>query len=67
MWYNEEDIRRCNPHGTKVEARDYNANERDWFQEMVRAKGEMVFFGPYEAFGIPISMLSVGKAVYDRM
>lgn len=62
----EEMIQRCNPAGTKVEGRDYNPLERDWFHAFVAGKGEMVWFGPYEATGVGIRIISVGKAVYDR-
>ena len=62
----EEDILRCNPEGTVVSPRNYNANEREWFQKMVAAKGEIIWYGPFRSFGSPITLLSVGKAVYDR-
>lgn len=62
----EEDIQRCHPRGTRVNARDYNGNERDWFQEFVAAEGKVVWFGPYIAAGADIALVTVGKAVFDR-
>ena len=60
------EIQRCHPEGTNVTTRDYNANERDWFQEFVAAEGKVVWYGPFIAAGADIGMISVGKAVYDR-
>ena len=62
----EDDIQRCHPRGTKVIARDYNPNEREWYQQMVAARGKIMWYGPFNSFGAPISMMSVGKAIYDR-
>lgn len=62
----EEDIQRCNPAGTVVNPRFYNPNEREWYQQMVAGKGDVVWFGPFRSFGSPITLISVGKAVYDR-
>jgi hypothetical protein len=62
----EEEIQRCNPAGTMVEPRNYNANEREWYQKMVAGNGDVVWYGPFQSFGSPITLISVGKAVYDR-
>lgn len=62
----EEDIQRCQPTGTQVQGRFYNPLERQWFQEFVKGAGKVVWYGPFQASGGPIQILSIGKAVYDR-
>lgn len=62
----DEEIARCHPPKSLVEARDYNPLERQWFHEFVKAAGDVVWYGPYLASGGHISIVSIGKAVYDR-
>ena len=63
----EEQISKCHPKGEMVWGREYNPNEREWFQHFVlNGKGSTVWYGPYSFGGADIVRLSVGKALYDR-
>mmetsp|Transcript_5640 Transcript_5640/g.11678 ORF Transcript_5640/g.11678 Transcript_5640/m.11678 type:complete len:1810 (-) Transcript_5640:117-5546(-) len=62
----DEFMARCHPKGEVVNGRDYNVNEREWFQYIVEHRGAIVWYGPFTAAGSPIALMTIGKAVYDR-
>jgi hypothetical protein len=63
----EEEIARCHPAGSLVHQREYNPVERPWFKDFVLNSGEVRLFGPYRAYGEGLSIITFGRAIFDRM
>jgi hypothetical protein len=63
-----DDIKRCHPQGTRVPAREYNPLERQWCRDQALNPDTTQLVGPYvDAFHRDLWLLTIGKALFDRM
>jgi len=64
----EQEIARCHPNGTRVPGREYNPLERQWCRDQALNPYKTEIVGPYlDAFISDLWLLTVGKAIFDRM
>jgi len=63
---NETEIERCHPAGTLVPHREYNPMERAWCRDFALRPKEVVFYGPFQANGNGIALVSIGRGLFDR-
>jgi hypothetical protein len=62
-----EEIARCHPAGTNVTQREYNPMERAFCRDAALSPQAVQFYGPYRSNGNGIILVTVTKAVFDRL
>jgi hypothetical protein len=61
------EIARCRPSGELVNERDYNPLERQWCADQALHPGKVRNFGPFRSSNDFFWLISLGKAVFDRL
>jgi hypothetical protein len=62
-----EEISRCRSEGEVVNERDYNPLERQWCADQALHPGKVRNFGPFRSSADFLWLISLGKAVFDRL
>jgi hypothetical protein len=63
-----DEIKRCHRKNSSYPSREYNPLERKWCQNQALNPDKAQIFGPYvDAFSPHLWILTIGKAVFDRM
>jgi len=64
----QEMIDTCHPAGERVNGREYNPMERGWCQKQAMNPNKAQNVGPYlDAFKDGLWLITIGRAVYDRL
>lgn len=64
----QDEIQRCHPEELTVFSREYNPLERGWCKDQALNPGKTMMTGPYlDAFSAQLWLLTIGRAVFDRM
>jgi hypothetical protein len=61
------EISRCRSKGEHVNERDYNPLERQWCADQALHPGKVRNFGPFRSSSDHVWLISLGKAVFDRL
>jgi hypothetical protein len=61
------EISRCRSRGELVNERDYNPLEREWCADQALHPGKVRNFGPFRSSDDSLWLISLGKAVFDRL
>ena len=62
-----EEISRCHPEGTMVDQREYNPLERSFFRDFALEGDRMHLYGPNSSPDQLAPLISIGRAVFDRL
>jgi len=61
------EVARCRSEGEVVNERDYNPLERQWCADQAQYPGKVRTFGPFRSSADSLWLISLGKAVFDRL